>query len=313
MVSSHGRFVWYELMTTDMEAAKAFYANVVGWGTRDASTPGLAYTLFTVGDSPVTGLMDLPEDARRTGVTPHGWDMSASTTWTPPSTGSSSLAERCTSHRRTSPTSAAFRSSPTRKWQRLRWSRGRIPAGRSPPSSAHRGAWAGMSCLPPTGRRRSLSTASYLAGKKRTPIPARWARISSSPPEGRRSAACSPSLRRCRFPSGFTISTPTTSRRRRSAWRLAGAKSCMARLQCRAAPGSSIAPTLRAPYSRCWIGAAAKLSDISSASRDPRREPRSDKRRIRYRRRRIAIWPLPARPCDCQSEASDFAPRPIAN
>src|ERR1700722_8565417 len=60
--------------------------------------------------------------------------MSKSTTWTLPSAGSSSLAERCTSHRRTSPTSAAFLSSPTRKWRRLRWSRGRIPAGRSPPS-----------------------------------------------------------------------------------------------------------------------------------------------------------------------------------
>ena len=71
MVNSHGRFVWYELMTTDIETAKAFYANVVGWGTRDASMPGLAYSLFTVGDAPVTGLMNLPEDARRKGATPH--------------------------------------------------------------------------------------------------------------------------------------------------------------------------------------------------------------------------------------------------
>ena len=71
MVNSHGRFVWYELMTTDIETAKAFYANVVGWGTRDAAMPGLTYSLFTVGDAPVTGLMNLPEDARRTGATPH--------------------------------------------------------------------------------------------------------------------------------------------------------------------------------------------------------------------------------------------------
>jgi predicted enzyme related to lactoylglutathione lyase len=71
MVNSHGRFVWYELMTTDIESAKAFYANVVGWGTRDAAMPGLAYSLFTVGDTPVTGLMNLPEDMRRTGATPH--------------------------------------------------------------------------------------------------------------------------------------------------------------------------------------------------------------------------------------------------
>ena len=49
MANSHGRFVWYELMTTDMEAAKAFYAEVVGWGTQDASMPGMAYTMFTAG------------------------------------------------------------------------------------------------------------------------------------------------------------------------------------------------------------------------------------------------------------------------
>ena len=70
MVEFHGRFVWYELMTTDMEAAKAFYAKVMGWGAQDASTPGMAYTLFTVGEASVSGLMDLPEDARKMGAEP---------------------------------------------------------------------------------------------------------------------------------------------------------------------------------------------------------------------------------------------------
>jgi hypothetical protein len=70
LVSSHGRFVWHELTTTDMKSAKAFYASVVGWGARGASMPGSAYSLFTIGDSPVTGLMNMPEEARRTGVTP---------------------------------------------------------------------------------------------------------------------------------------------------------------------------------------------------------------------------------------------------
>jgi uncharacterized protein len=70
LVSSHGRFVWYELMTTDIETARAFYASVVGWGTRDSSAPGLAYSLFTAGESPVAGLMNLPEGASRTGVPP---------------------------------------------------------------------------------------------------------------------------------------------------------------------------------------------------------------------------------------------------
>jgi predicted enzyme related to lactoylglutathione lyase len=67
---SHGRFVWYELTTTDMEAAKAFYAEVVGWGTRDASMPGMPYTVFTAGEASVSGLMDLPKDARKLGERP---------------------------------------------------------------------------------------------------------------------------------------------------------------------------------------------------------------------------------------------------
>jgi hypothetical protein len=66
----HGRFVWYELMTTDMEAAKAFYAKVVGWGMEDASMPGMAYTLFTVGGASVSGLMGLPEAAKELGAKP---------------------------------------------------------------------------------------------------------------------------------------------------------------------------------------------------------------------------------------------------
>ena len=71
MVNSHGRFVWYELMTTDVKLARAFYASVVGWGARDASMPGSPYSLFTIGDFPVAGLMNMPEEARRTGAPPH--------------------------------------------------------------------------------------------------------------------------------------------------------------------------------------------------------------------------------------------------
>lgn len=70
MANSHGRFAWYELITTDVEAAKAFYANVIGWGTLDASAPGRVYTLFTAGKALVSGLMDLPEDARKMGGKP---------------------------------------------------------------------------------------------------------------------------------------------------------------------------------------------------------------------------------------------------
>jgi predicted enzyme related to lactoylglutathione lyase len=70
VVDYPGRFAWYELMTTDIASAKAFYAKVVGWGAQDASAPGLAYTLFTSGKVPVSGLMALPEEATRMGATP---------------------------------------------------------------------------------------------------------------------------------------------------------------------------------------------------------------------------------------------------
>jgi predicted enzyme related to lactoylglutathione lyase len=70
MVDYPGRFVWYELMTTDMAAARAFYTEVVGWGAHDASTPELPYTLFTAGEASVSGLMGLPEEARKMGATP---------------------------------------------------------------------------------------------------------------------------------------------------------------------------------------------------------------------------------------------------
>ena len=70
MADLHGRFVWYELTTTDMPAAAAFYAAVVGWGTCDASMPGLPYTVFTDGDAAVCGAMPLPQAARQRGERP---------------------------------------------------------------------------------------------------------------------------------------------------------------------------------------------------------------------------------------------------
>ena len=70
VVDHQGGFVWYELLTTDVAAAKAFYGAVIGWGAQDASTPNLAYALFSAGNAPVSGLMELPDDARKLGATP---------------------------------------------------------------------------------------------------------------------------------------------------------------------------------------------------------------------------------------------------
>ena len=71
MPESQGRFVWYELMTTDTGAAKAFYGKVVGWGTQDMPMPDMTYTMFLAGETPMGGLMDLPEASRKMGVPPN--------------------------------------------------------------------------------------------------------------------------------------------------------------------------------------------------------------------------------------------------
>src|SRR5262249_18290369 len=69
-MTDHGRFVWYELTTTDIQSGQAFYSAVVGWGMRDASMPGMPYTVFTAGQDSVCGMMELPKEAREMGERP---------------------------------------------------------------------------------------------------------------------------------------------------------------------------------------------------------------------------------------------------
>ena len=57
-----GRPLWYELMTTDMKAAEAFYKSVVGWTPSSFEGAPQPYTMFNrSGDTPVAGLMTTPE------------------------------------------------------------------------------------------------------------------------------------------------------------------------------------------------------------------------------------------------------------
>ena len=65
-------FVWYELMTTDMDAAKAFYGALIGWTARAADQPHTRYTIMSAGQAAVAGVMPLPEPVRQAGGRP-GW------------------------------------------------------------------------------------------------------------------------------------------------------------------------------------------------------------------------------------------------
>ena len=70
MANDPGYFIWYELITTDVTAAASFYRDVVGWGTQGTSTSQPSYVLFTAGEVPAAGLMELPEAGRKMGAMP---------------------------------------------------------------------------------------------------------------------------------------------------------------------------------------------------------------------------------------------------
>lgn len=71
MANKHGDFLWYELMTRDPDAAKAFYDEVVGWNIRDAK-PGddMGYREIAAGDTFVGGVFPLTEEMCEHGARP---------------------------------------------------------------------------------------------------------------------------------------------------------------------------------------------------------------------------------------------------
>jgi len=66
-----GAFSWNELMTSDPEAAIAFYAGLFGWGTQKMPMPGGDYHVVKVGDVSVGGVMAIPPEARAGGMPPN--------------------------------------------------------------------------------------------------------------------------------------------------------------------------------------------------------------------------------------------------
>jgi len=64
-----GRFVWHELMTTNIQSAAEFFGAVVGWGSQGWDQ-NASYSMFTMNGHPKAGLMALPEDAAAMGARP---------------------------------------------------------------------------------------------------------------------------------------------------------------------------------------------------------------------------------------------------
>jgi predicted enzyme related to lactoylglutathione lyase len=61
LANETGTFVWNELNTRNVSAAKAFYAEVFGWEPNDLDMGGMSYTEWKLGDKTVAGMMTMPD------------------------------------------------------------------------------------------------------------------------------------------------------------------------------------------------------------------------------------------------------------
>lgn len=63
MATPPGMPIWYELLTGDIESAKRFYGEIVGWTAAAFPSPdgGMPYTIFSMGDAGVAGVAAPPE------------------------------------------------------------------------------------------------------------------------------------------------------------------------------------------------------------------------------------------------------------
>ena len=68
--SPRGRFVWYDLMTTDPGGAADFYTKIAGWGTQPFEGSAAPYTMWTTHDMPIGGVMKLMPEMQGS-VPPH--------------------------------------------------------------------------------------------------------------------------------------------------------------------------------------------------------------------------------------------------
>ena len=70
---AHGTFVWNELLTRDVEAARKFYGAVAGWTFKPMPIANGTYWLAEIDGRPVAGIMAMPEDLPAT-VPPHWFE-----------------------------------------------------------------------------------------------------------------------------------------------------------------------------------------------------------------------------------------------
>ncbi|HEV8015927.1 MAG TPA: VOC family protein [Stellaceae bacterium] len=71
MPAPQGKFIWYDVMTTEPKQGAAFYSHVVGWEAQDfPMSDGSTYTVFRKGPVMVAGLMAIPDEMLKAGMKP---------------------------------------------------------------------------------------------------------------------------------------------------------------------------------------------------------------------------------------------------
>lgn len=61
---THGALSWGELMTSDPDAAIAFYSQLFGWEVEEMSNAAMRYTVVKAGGEAIGGIMKTPEQAQ---------------------------------------------------------------------------------------------------------------------------------------------------------------------------------------------------------------------------------------------------------
>jgi uncharacterized protein len=62
-MTEHGHFHWNELATRDVERAKKFYADTLGWSFESIPMPEGSYWIASAGGEPVAGIVEGGSDA----------------------------------------------------------------------------------------------------------------------------------------------------------------------------------------------------------------------------------------------------------
>ncbi|WP_293676155.1 VOC family protein [uncultured Phenylobacterium sp.] len=72
-MSDHGRWIWYELITPDMDGAKRFYGDLLGWTAQDLPpmADGEPYAVLSADGNGVAGIMNLGEAMKAEGMPPN--------------------------------------------------------------------------------------------------------------------------------------------------------------------------------------------------------------------------------------------------